>query len=169
MQSELSIRSRFAYPKSIPPPSTLQSIHLLLHDHMIQEMLAFLLAVGGQFWFVSTSQGGPVHLASSWFQNGHLWQFWLTGHEGLIGRYCRDSHPFPGSCFIWMKCLMRLHPLLLSLLRGGNLRQREHVEDGRIKWGSSVVHDDTAELIDLLAWELLTSGLLVRWDNKFLG
>ena len=45
---------------------------------------------------------------------------------------------------------MRLYPLLLSLLKRGSLRQREHVEDGRIKCGSHLVCDDTAELIYLL-------------------
>ena len=183
---------------------------------------------------------------------GHLWQFSLDGPEGLIGRPCGDSHPSPGGCFISMKCLMHLYPLLLSLLRRGSLRQREHVEDGRIKCGSHLVRDDTAELIYLLmsfpvaqlvknlpamqetqaqslgwedplekgmatqsgilawripwaeepgglrfmesqrvghdwatnafplspspwwhccllAWELSTSGVLVRWDDKFLG
>ena len=49
-----------------------------------------------------------------------------------------------------MKCLMRLYPLLLPLLRRGSLRQREHVEDGRIKCGSHLVCDDAAELVYLL-------------------
>ena len=45
---------------------------------------------------------------------------------------------------------MRLYPLLLPLLRRGSLRQREHVEDGRIKCGSHLVCDDAAELVNLL-------------------